>query len=333
MIDQTGSAHPTEIQRGTSQVPVAEDRRLAGSETTVVTPKRRAPARPPRGATAHLARVSRFVANFARYYRLAAVGGLIVLVFVLVGLLAPWIAPKDPNKISVRDTLKPPGSEYWLGTDNNGRDMLSRLIFGARVSLTISLSSVAAGAGIGVLLGLLGGWYRALETMIMRFMDVLLSFPGIIVALTIIAVLGTGLVNVIVAIAIYQIPQFARLAHGLTLSVRENTYVEAAIAVGASNRRILLRYILPNILAPIIVQISLLIPSAIMIAAGLSFLGLGVTPPTAEWGSMLQNSLAWARMAPHVMIFPGLALMLVVFGFNVFGDGLRDALDPRVRKR
>ena len=285
----------------------------------------RAAARP-RGAIGALGR-------FARHHTLAAIGGLIVLLFVLTGLLAPWIAPKDPNQVSVRDTLQSPGREYLLGTDNNGRDLLSRLLFGARVSLSIAVSAVGLGALAGVALGLVAGWYRRLEPVIMRLMDVMLSFPGIIFALTMIAILGNGIGNVVLAIAVYQVPQFARLAHSLTLSVRESTYVEAIVSVGARDGRILGRYVLPNILSPLIVQTSLLIPAAIMTAASLSFLGLGVTPPTAEWGSMLQNSLSWARMAPHVMLFPGVALMLVVFGFNVLGDGLRDALDPRLRTR
>lgn len=271
--------------------------------------------------------------HFARNYKLAAIGGFIVVFFIVVGALAPWIAPKDPNAISVRNTLLTPNAEYWLGTDNNGRDLLSRLIHGARISLTVSFTSVGIATAIGVLLGILAAWYQRLEMVIMRLMDVLLSFPGIIIGLTIVAILGSGLENVILAIAIYQIPQFARLAHGMALSVRQMIYVDAAIAVGASDLRIFRQHILPNILAPILVQVSLLIPSAIMTSAGLSFLGLGVPPPTPEWGAMLQNSLSWARMAPHVMIFPGLTLMLVVFGFNVLGDGLRDALDPKLKKR
>jgi peptide/nickel transport system permease protein len=167
----------------------------------------------------------------------------------------------------------------------------------------------------------------------MRAMDVLLCFPSIVTALTIISVLGPGINNLIIAIAVYQVPQCARLANGLTLTVRENVYVEAAVSVGVPARRILSRHILPNILAPMLVQGSLLIPSAIMTTAALSFLGLGVRPPLAEWGSMLQGSLQWVQLAPHVMIFPGLALMLVVFGFNTLGDGLRSALDPRLRNR
>ncbi len=270
---------------------------------------------------------------FIRNYKLGAIGALIVLIFVVTAMLAPWIAPKDPNQIAVRDTLKPPGAEYLLGADNNGRDLLSRIIFGARISLAIAFASVGIGTVIGVVLGVVAAWYPRLEMPIMRLMDVLLSFPGIIIGLTIIAILGSGIENVILAIAIYQLPQFARLAHGLALTVKATAYVDAAVAVGSPVHRILLRHILPNIVAQILVQISILIPSAIMTSAGLSFLGLGVPPPTAEWGSMLQGSISWARLAPHVMIFPGLTLMLVVFGFNILGDGLRDALDPRARGR
>jgi len=271
--------------------------------------------------------------EFIRNYRLATIGGLIVILFLLTGLLAPLIAPRDPNKISLQDSLALPGSEFLLGADHSGRDLLSRLIYGARISMTISFSGIGVATVIGITLGTLAGWYRKLEMPIMRLMDVMLCFPGIVIALTIIAVLGTGLENLIIAIAISRIPQFARLLQGLTLSVKENVYVEAARSIGASDRRILSLYVLPNILAPIVVQISLMIPGAIMTVAGLSFLGLGIAPPTAEWGSMLQDSLKWSRLAPHVMIFPGLILMLVVFGFNTFGDGLRDFMDPRVRKR
>jgi peptide/nickel transport system permease protein len=271
--------------------------------------------------------------QFAQRHTLGATGGAIVLLFVVTGLLAPTLAPYDPNAVSIRDTLQPPSWAHLLGTDNNGRDLLSRILYGARISLTISVSSVALGAVVGIALGLIAGWYRRFEGVTMRLMDVMLSFPGIIFALTIIAILGNGLANVILAIAVYQVPQFARLAHSMTLSVKESPYVEAIVSVGARDGRILGRYVLPNILSPLIVQTSLLIPAAIMTTASLAFLGLGVTPPTAEWGSMLQNSLSWARMAPHVMLFPGIALMLVVFGFNVFGDGLRDALDPRLRER
>ncbi len=269
---------------------------------------------------------------FVRLHRLAAIGGVLVVLFVLTGLLAPVLAPYDPNLINVTKTLQPPNRTHLLGTDNQGRDLLSRIIFGARMSLLVSLTSVGFGALVGVLLGTVAGYYRRLDGPIMRLNEVLLAFPGIIVALTIVSILGRGLENVIVAIAIVQVPQYIRLAHGLTLSVKERVFVEAAVAVGATDRSILSRHILPNLLAPLIVQTSLLIPGAILTAATLSFLGLGVQPPTPEWGAMLQNSLQWSRLAPHVMIIPGLALMLVVFGFNVVGDGLRDALDPRLRR-
>ena len=276
--------------------------------------------------------MSRTLGDFWRLHRLAAVGGALVVLFFVTGLAAPVLTPHDPNQINVRAALRPPGVEYLLGTDNIGRDLLSRIIFGARVSLYISVTAVGFGMLVGVTLGMLAAYYRRMDAPVMRLIDMLLAFPGIITALTIISILGRGVENLIVAIAIVQIPQFARLAHGLTLSVKDRTYVEAAVAFGASDRAILTRYILPNCLPPIIVQVSLLIPGAITTAASLSFLGLGVPPPTAEWGAMLQNSLQWSRRAPHVMVIPGLALMLVVFGFNVLGDGLRDAMDPRLRR-
>lgn len=274
------------------------------------------------------------VREFVRNHRLATIGGLIVILFLLTGALAPQLAPTDPNKISIRDSLAPPGTEgFPLGADHAGRDMLSRLIYGARVSLFVSFVAISIATVIGVTAGILAAWYKRLETPVMRFMDVLLCFPGIIIALTIIAVLGTGLENLIIAIAISRIPQFARLVQGLTLSTKQNVYVEAALSMGVSDSRILRKHILPNITAPIVVQISLMIPGAIMTVAGLSFLGLGIAPPTAEWGSMIQDSLKWSRLAPWTMVLPGVALMLVVFGFNTFGDGLRDFMDPRVRKR
>jgi peptide/nickel transport system permease protein len=267
-----------------------------------------------------------------RLHRLAAIGALLVLVFVLAGLFAPRLVPYDPDLINIQATLQPPGPGHLLGTDNQGRDLLSRIIFGARMSLLISMTSVGAGAIAGVVLGTLAGYYPRLDGPVMRLNEVMLAFPGIVVALTVVSILGRGLENLIVAIAIVQVPQYVRLAHGLTLSVKDRAYVEAAVATGATDGIILTRYIVPNSLAPIIVQTSLLIPGAIMTAATLSFLGLGVTPPTAEWGAMLQNSLQWSRLAPHVMVIPGVALMLVVLGFNVLGDGLRDAMDPRLRR-
>lgn len=273
------------------------------------------------------------IANFAKGFPLATIGGIIVVAFVLVAVLAPFVAPQDPNKMNLDHALERPNPRFLLGTDYSGRDMLSRLIFGARVSLFISLTSVILGVVVGVALGVVAAWFRGLQTVIMRLMDIMLSFPSIIVALTIIAILGSGVQNLIIAIAVYNIPVFARIAYGQTLSVKNFTYIEAVITLGARDGRILVRHILPNIIAPVIVQFTLVIPRAIMLTAGLSFLGLGVMPPTAEWGNMLQNSLRWAAQGPHLVLFPGLALLLVVFGFNTFGDGLRVSLDPRMRNR
>ena len=274
------------------------------------------------------------ILHFGNNFPLATMGGLLVLLFIVVAALAPFIAPYDPNKMSLKDALLPPGSpQHLLGTDYSGRDMLSRLIYGARVSLFISSASVFMGALLGVFLGIVAAWFEKLQNPIMRFIDIMLSFPSIIVALTIISILGTGISNLIFAIGIYNIPVFARLAYGQALSVRNFTYIEAAVALGVTDARIMRQHILPNITAPIIVQFTLVIPQAIMLTAGLSFLGLGVMPPTAEWGNMLQDSLRWAVKGPHLVILPGLALLLVVFGFNTFGDGLRVALDPRMRNR
>jgi len=267
-----------------------------------------------------------------RENKLAVVGGVIVVTFVLLGILAPYLAPYDPLEINLREALKPPSAQHWMGTDNHGRDILSRVLFGARLSLYIGVTSVVVGMLIGVALGLLAGYYDRLQTIIMRSMDVILTFPGLIVALTVIAILGNGINNVVVAIAVSQIPQFARLVNGTVLTLREQLFVEAGIATGESDSSILFRYILPNAFAPIMIQASLLIPSSIMVAASLSFLGLGVQPPTPEWGAMINLGRQWMRTNPQVMLFPGFALMTVVLGFNLFGDGLRDALDPKLQQ-
>lgn len=302
---------------------------MVSSTPRSATVERRAPPASRGRAPSGLGRLLRL---FIKRHPLGALGALVVVGFFLTGLLAPVIAPRDPNLINIEATLRPPNRTHLLGTDNQGRDLLSRIIFGARVSLFISVSAVGFGGIVGVTLGIFAGYYRRLDMPIMRAMDMLLAFPGIILALTFIALLGRGVLNVIIAIAVVQVPQFARLAQGLTLSIKEKGYVESAVAIGQRESSILRRYILPNCLAALIVQVSLLIPGAIMTGASLSFLGLGVPPPTAEWGAMLENSLQWARLAPHVMVIPGFALMLVVFGFNVLGDALRDALDPRLRK-
>jgi len=267
-----------------------------------------------------------------RRNRAAIVGGAVVLLFVLVALLAPVLTPYPPDEGDLAKRLNPPSREHLLGTDALGRDQLSRVIYGARVSLQIQVVSVAIALVIGTLLGVLGGYYgRLIDHVIMRFMDILLAFPGIFLAISIIAVLGPGLTNLMLAAGIYSVPQFARIVRGSVLSLKEKEFVEAARAVGESDLNIIFRYLLPNAMAPVIIQTTLRMATVLLTASGLSFLGLGVQPPTAEWGAMLSTARAYLITAPHVATAPGLAIMLVVMGFNLFGDGLRDALDPRLR--
>jgi peptide/nickel transport system permease protein len=264
--------------------------------------------------------------------RAAVIGGVIVILFILVALLAPVISPYPPNEGDLTKRLHPPSRENLLGTDSLGRDLLSRVICGARISLQIQVGSVLIALVIGTLLGMLGGYYGGkLDHLIMRLMDILLAFPGIFLAISIIAVLGPGLANLIVAAGIYSVPQFARIVRGSILSLKEKEFIEAARAAGEYDSSILFRYLLPNSLAPVIVQTTLRMATVLLTASGLSFLGLGVQPPTPEWGAMLSNARAYLITAPHVATVPGLAIMLVVMGFNLFGDGLRDSLDPRLR--
>jgi peptide/nickel transport system permease protein len=262
----------------------------------------------------------------------ALIGGAIVMIYVLVALFAPVISPYPPNEGELSKRLKGPSAENWLGADALGRDILSRVIHGARVSLQIQVAAVLIALVAGTLLGMFGGYYGGItDNAIMRIMDILLAFPGIFLAISIIAVLGPGLMNLILAAGIYSIPQFARIVRGSILSLREKEFVEAARAAGESDASILFRYLLPNSMAPIIIQTSLRMATVLLTAAGLSFLGLGVQPPEAEWGAMLSTARPYLITAPHVATFPGLAIMLVVMGFNLFGDGLRDSLDPRLK--
>ena len=264
--------------------------------------------------------------------RTALVGGIIVFLFVGIAILAPLISPYPPNEGELTKRLNPPSWEHLLGMDPLGRDLLSRVIYGARISLQIQVVAVAIAMVIGTLLGMVGGYYGGkFDHLIMRLMDILLAFPGIFLAISIIAVLGPGLANLMLAAGIYSIPQFARIIRGSVLSLKEKEFIEAARAVGENDFSILFRYLLPNSMAPIIIQTTLRMATVLLTASGLSFLGLGVQPPTAEWGAMLSNARAYLITAPHVAMVPGLAIMLVVMGFNLFGDGLRDSLDPRLR--
>jgi len=265
-------------------------------------------------------------------------GLIIITLFSAAAVFAPVISPHDPIENALYDQLKPPvweeggATKNWLGTDDLGRDILSRLIYGARVSLTLGVVSVGLALTIGTLLGALAGYYKGwLDNLIMRFMDIILAFPHILLAIVIVAYLGPGLTNAMMAIGIINIPRFARIVRASVMDEFGKDYVTAARAVGASDRRVIFNAILPNCLAPMIVQASLGFGAAILDAAGLSFLGLGAQPPIPEWGAMIAEGRAMILRAWWVMTFPGIAILLGVLGFNLSGDGLRDALDPRLR--
>lgn len=264
-----------------------------------------------------------------------AVVCFLVLAFVtLLALFGPFVAPYDPLEQDLANNYREPSREHLLGTDDLGRDTLSRLIYGARISLGISLSSVSLGVLVGAILGLLAAYYGGwLDSAIMRFMDFLLALPGILLAIAIVAVLGKGIVNTILAVAIFAVPTFARLIRGSALSVQELDYIEATRALGASDLRIIFKHIVPNALTPVVVQATLSLGTAILISSGLSFLGLGVQPPHPEWGAMLSKGRELIRTTPVVAIAPGVSITLVVLCFSMVGDGLRDALDPRLRNR
>ncbi|MDW8127371.1 MAG: ABC transporter permease, partial [Candidatus Bipolaricaulota bacterium] len=262
----------------------------------------------------------------------ATLGLLGVLAFLVIGIAAPFISPFDPNKQNLRAIFRPPSRTHPFGTDQFGRDILSRVFFGARTSLIVATSAIAlamlVGALTGVSVGYRGGWP---DEVIMRCVDVLLTFPDIFLAIIVTAVVPPGLGTTILAIAVYNLPQFVRVGRAAALSVRENAFVEAARASGASSSYIVLRHILPNSLAPIVVLATLRTAASILTAAGLSFLGLGVPPPTPEWGTMISESRVYIVSAPWTSLFPGAAIFLTVLSFNLLGDGINDALNPRRR--
>ncbi|HUY73223.1 MAG TPA: ABC transporter permease [Candidatus Dormibacteraeota bacterium] len=257
-------------------------------------------------------------------------GGIVLLALVVVALLAPVVAPYNPIAISTA-ILQPPSGQHVLGTDNFGRDIFSRIIYGARVSLRMGFVAVAIGAVIGTTMGVVAGAYGGfIDSALMRLVDALMAFPGILLALAVTAMLGPGLTNAMIAVGIGFIPSFARLVRASTLQVRHTTYVEAARAVGCGDGRLIARHIFPNVLTPVLVLATLGVASAILIGAALSFLGLGAQPPTAEWGIMLSDGREFMRRAWWIMAFPGLAITITVMAANLVGDGLRDAFDPRL---
>ena len=263
----------------------------------------------------------------------AMFGLTIVVILIITAIFAPFIAPYDPIEPNIVVRLQGPSWDHWLGTDNFGRDIFSRIVYGSRISLYVGFIAVGIGAVFGGIIGATGGYFGGkIDNIIMRLMDVMLAIPRIILAIAIVAVLGTNITNVMVAVGISIVPRYARVVRGTVLSYREEEFVEAARAIGASDARIIFENILPNSMAPIIVQSTLGIAKAILDAATLSFLGLGVQPPTPEWGTMLSQGRQFMRTAPHLTIFPGLAIVIVVISLNLFGDGLRDSLDPKMRQ-
>jgi peptide/nickel transport system permease protein len=261
------------------------------------------------------------------------VGLAIVTLIVLTAILAPVADPYDPRTdVSLRDARKAPSSQHIFGTDRLGRDMFRRIIHGTRISLAVGIVVVLLSGSMGLVLGLAAGYFgRTIDTVIMRVMDVLLAFPAILLAIAIVAVRGPGLTNTMVAVAIVGVPGYARVMRSMVLSLRERDFVSAATMVGAKDRRIMFRHILPNSLSPLIVQATLGVGGAILFAAALGFLGLGAQPPTPEWGSMIGDGIPFLQTSPHMVFFPGIAIMLTVLGFNLLGDGLRDALDPQTQ--
>lgn len=269
-----------------------------------------------------------------RKNKAAAVSAFVLLIIALSAIFAPFLTQYDPIRQNVPERLQGPSAEHIFGTDRAGRDIFSRVIYGGRVSLSIGLISVVLGTVVGVSLGLIAGYYGGWwDSSIMRGMEVIQAFPGILLAIMIVAILGASLFNVLLALAVFALPTMSRVARGSTLSLREQEYVLAARSIGVQDRFIILRHILPNILSPLIVITTLRVAGVILAAASLSFIGLGAQPPTPEWGAMISEGRFNLFEAPHIMLFPGLAILFTVLSLNFLGDALRDALDPKMRDR
>jgi peptide/nickel transport system permease protein len=264
--------------------------------------------------------------------RTVALGLLILAIFVTLAILAPWIAPYSPAKLSIVNRLKPPSATFWFGTDEFGRDVLSRTLYGARLSLLVGVSVVTLSAIVGVTLGLLAGFFRKLDTPIARLIDAMMAFPDILLAIALVAALGPSLLTVIIALAVVYAPRLARTVRASTLVVRELPYVEAAQALGISTFHIMTRHVLRNLLSPILVQGTFLFASAMLAEAGLSFLGLGVSPEIPTWGTMIAAGRQYVGQADWMTYFPGFAIILSVLSLQMVGDGLRDMLDPRLQR-
>lgn len=267
------------------------------------------------------------------YSNKTALAGLMILaIYVLILIIGPFIAPYDPYEIDLQNKLQAPSLEHLMGTDDKGRDIFSRILFGSYFTIGVGFSAVLIGGTIGILLGLIAGYYGGMiDSLISRIIDVMLAFPGILLALAIVSALGTSLINVTIAVGFFSIPMFARIVRGSTMEVKQLEYIDAVRTLGANNFIIIFRHVLPNILSPIIIQASMRLATAILSAAGLSFLGLGAQPPSPEWGAMLSSGRDFLFNAPHMALFPGMMISFLVLGLNLLGDGLRDALDPRMK--
>jgi peptide/nickel transport system permease protein len=275
------------------------------------------------------------VARLARLPRTASgvIGAVMVVGLVLMALVGPFLVGHDPLTLNIAQKIKPPSITYPLGTDQLGRDILTRIVYGSRQSLLVALVTVVISVGLGIPIGALAGFVGGrLDNLLMRVMDAIMAFPALLLAIGLVAAIGPGLRGVMIVLGVVYIPVFARLVRAAVLTQREREYVEAAHTIGQSGPRILFRHILPNAITPALIQMTITFGEAIYLEAALSFLGLGVQPPTPSWGSMLNESRGFMQSAPHAAIFPGLVVALAVLGFNLLGDGLRDILDPRIRR-
>lgn len=263
----------------------------------------------------------------------ALVGLIIIVLLILIAVLGKYIMPYNPYEGELSQSLQPPSSLHLFGTDEQGRDILSRIIDGTKISLRVGVTSVAIALSVGTVFGAMAGYYGGkIDMIIMRIMDIILAFPSLLLAIAFMSALGKGIDKAVIAISIVTIPEYARIVRGCVLSVKENEYVQSAKAIGNGDIAIIFKHILPNVMSPIIVRATLGISTAILETSALGFLGLGVQPPLAEWGSMLGSGRGYFYNAPHIILFPGFAITLTVLAFNLFGDGLRDALDPKQRK-
>lgn len=270
------------------------------------------------------------IVRFWKRYNQIVFGGVMIIIIILTAIFAPFLVTHDPLEYAVKNRLQDPSKEHYFGTDAFGRDVFSRIVYGSRISMTIAISVLILCGFVGTFLGLLAGYFKSLEGIIMRIMDALMAFPSVLLALVVLAVLGSGIQNIILALSISYLPRITRVVRSTVLSVKEFEHVEAARAMGASNARIIFKYILPLCISPLIIRLTLTMALTILSEASLTFLGVGLSPEIPSWGNILSEGRPFITTSPYLIIFPGLAIVVTVLAFNVFGDGLRDFLDPRL---